>query len=109
VTILLSDRRGPDTAGIMESARPLLRVALYPRGAGVAGQQFHWPADPEMAAGLRCPAAGDCEAATDGEVILLPGPTDSVLEGSLRLHFSDGTTIAGGFHAPWHPRRILCG
>lgn len=109
VTILLSNHPGSDTAGITESARPLLRVVLYPRGSGVAGQKFHWPADPEMAIGQRCPAEGECEGATDGEVSLLPSPADSALEGSLRLHFSDGTTISGGFHATWHPRRMMCG
>jgi hypothetical protein len=109
VTILLSNHPGSDTAGIAENVRPLIRVVLYPRGTGVTGQKFHWPADPEMAVGQRCPAEGECETASDGEVDVLPSPADSALEGSLRLHFPDGTTVSGGFHATWHPRRMLCG
>lgn len=109
ITILLGAEPASDSAGIPETVRPLLRVAIYPRETGITGRTYRWPADPESAAGLRCQAGDSCEQAVDGEVTLLPAPGDSVFEGSLRLHFADGTTISGGFHATWRPRRILCG
>jgi hypothetical protein len=109
IAIHLANTPGSDSAGIAESTRPLLRVVLFPRGQGVAGQTYRWPADPEMAAGYRCLSGDTCDAAADGEVTLLPASGDTVFEGSLRLHFADGSTVAGGFHATWHQRRMMCG
>jgi hypothetical protein len=109
ISILLAAEPGSDTAGIAETVRPLLRVAIYPRDTGVTGRTYRWPADPQVAAGLRCEGGDSCEVSDGGEVTLLPAPGDTLFEGSVRLHFADGATISGGFRATWHPRRILCG
>ncbi len=109
IAIHLANTPGSDSAGISEATRPLLRIVLYPRDPRVTGRTYRWPADPEAAAGYRCQAGDACDGAIDGEVTLLPAPGDTVYEGSLRLHFPDGTTISGGFHATWHDRRMMCG
>lgn len=109
ITILLGAEPGSDTAGIPETARPLLRVSIYPRENGVTGRTYRWPADPQAAAGFRCQSGDSCQTASEGEITLLPAPGDTVFEGSLRMHFPDSSTLSGGFRATWHPRRMLCG
>jgi hypothetical protein len=91
-----------------ETAQPRLRLAIYPREPDLAGKTYRWPAQPEMATGGRCDA-DTCELAPAGEVHLGPARPDSVLEGTVTLHFGPNETLTGGFRAAWRPRRVLCG
>ena len=108
ITVLLSGSAGSDTGGIDANSRPLVRVSVYPRSALTAGQRFSWPADPEVAAGVRCLAGASCESADRGW-IRISGEPDSVWAGSIELHFADGSTVAGAFRARWIQRTVLCG
>jgi hypothetical protein len=108
ITVLLSATAGSDTGGIDASSRPLVRVSVYPRSGLATNQRFSWPADPEQASGVRCLAGAACESASRGWV-RISGEPDSVLSGSLELHFADGSAVAGGFQARWIHRTVLCG
>ena len=108
ISVLLSATAGSDTAGVDANARPLVRVSVYPRSPLGTGQRFSWPADPEQASGVRCLPGASCESASRGWV-KLSGEPDSVLSGSLELHFADGSTVAGAFRARWIHRTVLCG
>lgn len=104
VEILLTTRPTAEP----ENARPLLRLAIYPREHEVAGRTYVWPAETEMGSGGRC--AGDsCEWAPAGQIRLHAARPDSVLEGTVTLLFGPNDEVTGGFRAVWRPRRVLCG
>lgn len=109
ITILLSDRPGTDSGGISGDRRPLVRVSIYPRSASVGRQSYEWPADPQAGSAIRCLAGADCESATRGIVTITNGLPDTVVLGSIQLHFADGSGITGGFRARWIQRQVLCG
>jgi hypothetical protein len=104
VSILLTT----SPSSLPDQARPQLRLAIYPREAALGGRTYAWPAEPEMAAGSRCTAAG-CEPAAAGEIRLGRPRADSALEGTVTLRFGSADVVTGGFRAVWRARRMLCG
>jgi hypothetical protein len=93
----------------LEAAYPMLRVAIYPRGESMTGHTYRWPAEPEMAAGMRCTSADACEAATAGQVTLRAVRPDTAVEGRVAMRFASGEESSGGFRAAWLKRRVMCG
>lgn len=107
VTVLFADQSGTDSAGIDAGSRPLLRVSVYPRGD--AQQHFVWPSDTEQGTATRCLAGAACQSSDRGTVTFEQPPADSIVTGTVDLHFADGSRVSGPFRARWIPRRVLCG
>jgi hypothetical protein len=91
-----------------DTARPQLRLVIYPREIDPGEKSYRWPTEPEMATGARC-TVDSCEVATTGEIRLGPVRADSGLEGTVTLRFASNEVVTGGFRAVWQSRRMFCG
>ena len=98
-----------DTSSGLPTDATRIEVLVYRTAAELQGQRFTFGASsPEGWTG-RCSAGGPCEEATSTVVEFRRNPADTLLSGSVRLRFSDGSTVSGGFDAAWRRTFQLCG
>jgi hypothetical protein len=105
VTIYLTPSLGDSAA--LNGAH--LSISIWTSPTELPGRSFNWPSEKQIGAGLRCTEQGDCQPAAAGRVAFRRFVSDSILEGSFDLLFSDSTREQGGFRAAWRPWRELCG
>ena len=96
------------TTGVPTDA-PRLEVVIYRRAADLQGRSFSWRASSPDAWAGRCASDGSCLEASSAAVKFRDNPADTVLTGTVRLRFQDGTTASGGFEAAWRRTGLLCG
>lgn len=95
---------------------PHLWISVYDGADALAGERFEIDQDRSAGAAL-CTDEGPCRPATGGWIRFRDGSTREILTGEFEVEIgsagvpSDGSvrSLAGGFRASWHERRILCG
>ena len=88
---------------------PQVQVSVWQGAAELQGRTFTWAGSSPAGWAGRCDASGVCEAAASSTITFRENSADTVLSGTLRLRFQDGSTVSGGFDATWRRTEQVCG
>jgi hypothetical protein len=102
----------PGDSAIEAGSTPQLRLALYPRSAGISPSGlnpgiYRWPSETEVAIGSLC-QGGSCSTAAAGRITLREVGTDGRLRGTAELELPGTGTLRGTFDAEWRSRQVFC-
>lgn len=88
---------------------PRIEFVIHRSASELQGEDVTWDGSSSDGWAGRCDGAGPCAAATSAVVRFRRGAADTVLSGTVKLRFEDGTSASGGFEATWRRTEQLCG